>query len=167
MRAKRNGGDCPEPSQRAPESIQALLAFAENVKTCRHVSICTSLPMMDPREIRLTRVGVGRYFGEEALPTDAKLYCDRMCDVCTSPLLPFLIWTDAYGQVEILTAREPVEMQDCTLSVSRLLKLSSMRRRSTSSLILMSTMRSLRRGSRGERRVRKSRRVRRRRTGRW
>ena len=28
------------PSQRAPKSNAALLAFAEEVKTCRHISIC-------------------------------------------------------------------------------------------------------------------------------
>lgn len=28
------------PSQRAPESIDALLNYAEDVKTCRHVLIC-------------------------------------------------------------------------------------------------------------------------------
>lgn len=34
-------GYAPVPSQRAPDSISALLAYAENVKLCRHVSICT------------------------------------------------------------------------------------------------------------------------------
>lgn len=28
------------PSQRAPESIDALTHFAEDVKTCRHILIC-------------------------------------------------------------------------------------------------------------------------------
>lgn len=28
------------PSQRAPKSMTALLAFCENVKLCRHVAIC-------------------------------------------------------------------------------------------------------------------------------
>jgi len=59
----------PMPSQRALDSLGALIAFAESVYTCRHVSIC-------------------RYFGEQINTDDpdvAKRYCDGMCDVCKYP----------------------------------------------------------------------------------
>ncbi|KAG6812298.1 hypothetical protein H0H92_003471 [Tricholoma furcatifolium] len=61
--------ESPPPNQRAKQSLAALFKFAENVDTCRHVSIC-------------------RYFGEEIDTEDAALvrqYCDRMCDVCKYP----------------------------------------------------------------------------------
>ncbi|EJT98732.1 ATP-dependent DNA helicase [Dacryopinax primogenitus] len=57
------------PSQRAPKSLELLIRMAENIKTCRHVSIC-------------------RYFGESIDDKDRdvlKTYCDKMCDVCKHP----------------------------------------------------------------------------------
>ncbi|KDQ20898.1 hypothetical protein BOTBODRAFT_321879 [Botryobasidium botryosum FD-172 SS1] len=63
--AAREQNDGPEPSQRAPESIQALINFAENTSVCRHVLIC-------------------RYFGEVVDTSDEdvrKSYCNQMCDV--------------------------------------------------------------------------------------
>ncbi|KAG6919266.1 hypothetical protein DXG01_008062 [Tephrocybe rancida] len=59
----------PPPSQRAKHSLSALFKFAENVETCRHVSIC-------------------RYFDEDIDAEDAEVlrrYCDNMCDVCKYP----------------------------------------------------------------------------------
>ncbi|TFL02687.1 P-loop containing nucleoside triphosphate hydrolase protein [Pterulicium gracile] len=59
----------PEPSQRAPDSLSALIKFAEDVKVCRHVSIC-------------------RYFGEVINDKDVdavKQLCEGMCDVCKYP----------------------------------------------------------------------------------
>ncbi|KAG8214332.1 P-loop containing nucleoside triphosphate hydrolase protein [Butyriboletus roseoflavus] len=59
----------PEPSQRSIDSLGALVSFAENVTTCRHVSIC-------------------RYFGEIIDTTDDDVMesiCDKMCDVCKYP----------------------------------------------------------------------------------
>ncbi|RPD77979.1 ATP-dependent DNA helicase [Lentinus tigrinus ALCF2SS1-7] len=67
VKAESDNG--PEPSQRAMDSLSALLNFAENVNTCRHVLIC-------------------RYFGEKINARDAeivKTYCDKMCDVCKYP----------------------------------------------------------------------------------
>ncbi|ORY42443.1 P-loop containing nucleoside triphosphate hydrolase protein [Leucosporidium creatinivorum] len=54
------------PSQRAPESIDALTHYAEDVKTCRHILIC-------------------RYFGEKVTQSDAASYCTRLCDICRDP----------------------------------------------------------------------------------
>ncbi|KAM0789144.1 hypothetical protein ACM66B_003197 [Microbotryomycetes sp. NB124-2] len=51
------------PSQRAPESIDALLRYCEDASMCRHIGIC-------------------RYFGEKVAPKDAPEYCVRLCDVC-------------------------------------------------------------------------------------
>lgn len=56
----------PEPSQRGPQSINALVQYAEDPKTCRHVSIC-------------------RYFGEKVDRSDAERLCQRFCDVCKDP----------------------------------------------------------------------------------
>ncbi|CCM04917.1 uncharacterized protein FIBRA_07114 [Fibroporia radiculosa] len=59
----------PMPSQRAVDSLTALINFAEGVNVCRHITIC-------------------RYFGEHIdtnSPEVAKGYCDGMCDVCKSP----------------------------------------------------------------------------------
>ncbi|GBE85105.1 ATP-dependent DNA helicase [Sparassis crispa] len=59
----------PAPSQRAVESLTALVNFSESVTVCRHVSVC-------------------RYFGESIDTNDpvvAKRYCDGMCDVCKYP----------------------------------------------------------------------------------
>ncbi|KAI0755115.1 P-loop containing nucleoside triphosphate hydrolase protein [Daedaleopsis nitida] len=59
----------PEPSQRAADSLTALINFAENTSICRHVLIC-------------------RYFGEKIDlhdPEAVKAYCDDMCDVCKYP----------------------------------------------------------------------------------
>ncbi|KAM5533615.1 hypothetical protein V8D89_012728 [Ganoderma adspersum] len=67
VRAESDNG--PEPSQRASDSLSALLNFAENVNLCRHVLIC-------------------RYFGENIDlrdPEVAKQYCNEMCDVCKYP----------------------------------------------------------------------------------
>ncbi|KZT73960.1 ATP-dependent DNA helicase [Daedalea quercina L-15889] len=61
--------DGPMPSQRAANSLDALIAFAESVHTCRHVMIC-------------------RYFGEQMNSDDPdvlKTYCNGMCDVCKYP----------------------------------------------------------------------------------
>ncbi|KAF8547656.1 ATP-dependent DNA helicase [Imleria badia] len=59
----------PEPSQRSINGLGALVSFAENVATCRHVSIC-------------------RHFGETTDTTDDNVMesvCDKMCDVCKYP----------------------------------------------------------------------------------
>ncbi|KAF8349509.1 P-loop containing nucleoside triphosphate hydrolase protein [Amanita rubescens] len=59
----RNG---PAPSQRSPDSLAALIRFAEGTTTCRHISIC-------------------QYFGERIDTNDATVlqkYCNNMCDVC-------------------------------------------------------------------------------------
>ncbi|EMD39586.1 hypothetical protein CERSUDRAFT_111898 [Gelatoporia subvermispora B] len=59
----------PVPSQRAVDSLTALINYAENVHTCRHVTIC-------------------RYFGEiidTEDPDIAARYCHGMCDVCKYP----------------------------------------------------------------------------------
>ncbi|KAI9058214.1 ATP-dependent DNA helicase [Trametes sanguinea] len=67
VRAETNNG--PEPSQRAADSLSALINFAENVQICRHVLIC-------------------RYFGEKIDLKDeaaTKAYCNKMCDVCKYP----------------------------------------------------------------------------------
>ncbi|KAI0917389.1 hypothetical protein AcW1_007413 [Taiwanofungus camphoratus] len=59
----------PEPSQRAVNSLTALINFAENVDICRHISIC-------------------RYFGEQIDTLDPEItrkYCNGMCDVCKYP----------------------------------------------------------------------------------
>ncbi|PIL22391.1 transporter [Ganoderma sinense ZZ0214-1] len=67
IRAESDNG--PEPSQRASDSLSALLNFAENVNLCRHVLIC-------------------RYFGENIDlrdPEVTKKYCNEMCDVCKYP----------------------------------------------------------------------------------
>ncbi|KAH9889798.1 P-loop containing nucleoside triphosphate hydrolase protein [Cubamyces lactineus] len=67
IRAETTNG--PEPSQRAADSLTALINFAENVNICRHVLIC-------------------RYFGEKIDlkdPEATKQYCDNMCDVCKYP----------------------------------------------------------------------------------
>ncbi|KAI8994156.1 ATP-dependent DNA helicase [Trametes punicea] len=67
IRAESNNG--PEPSQRAADSLSALINYAENVNICRHVLIC-------------------RYFGEKVDLGDTeatKTYCDKMCDVCKYP----------------------------------------------------------------------------------
>ncbi|PCH40269.1 ATP-dependent DNA helicase [Wolfiporia cocos MD-104 SS10] len=61
--------DEPMPSQRATDSLTALINFAENVNVCRHVTIC-------------------RYFGEIidiGKPGVLKSYCNGMCDVCKNP----------------------------------------------------------------------------------
>lgn len=57
------------PSQRAVDSLSALINFAESVHVCRHVSVC-------------------RYFGEQidtGNPATMESYCDSMCDVCKYP----------------------------------------------------------------------------------
>ncbi|KDE07378.1 hypothetical protein MVLG_02419 [Microbotryum lychnidis-dioicae p1A1 Lamole] len=54
------------PSQRAPNSIEALLSYAENVRLCRHLAIC-------------------RYFGETIKEEEKEVYCRRLCDVCRDP----------------------------------------------------------------------------------
>ncbi|KJA23232.1 hypothetical protein HYPSUDRAFT_40046 [Hypholoma sublateritium FD-334 SS-4] len=62
-------GKSPTHDQRASLSLEMLIKFAENIKTCRHVSIC-------------------RYFGEIIDDTNSeslKTYCERMCDVCKYP----------------------------------------------------------------------------------
>ncbi|KAI0662021.1 ATP-dependent DNA helicase [Cubamyces menziesii] len=67
IRAESTNG--PEPSQRAADSLTALINFAENVNICRHVLIC-------------------RYFGEKIDlkdPEATKQYCDNMCDICKYP----------------------------------------------------------------------------------
>ncbi|KZT11848.1 ATP-dependent DNA helicase [Laetiporus sulphureus 93-53] len=67
MRAESMEG--PMPSQRAINSLRALINFAEGVDTCRHVAIC-------------------KYFGEKidsSKPEVVKRYCNDMCDVCKSP----------------------------------------------------------------------------------
>ncbi|KAH9936113.1 P-loop containing nucleoside triphosphate hydrolase protein, partial [Fomitopsis serialis] len=59
----------PIPSQRAVNSLDALITFAESVHLCRHVIIC-------------------RYFGERIASDDPdvlKAYCNGMCDVCKYP----------------------------------------------------------------------------------
>ncbi|TBU54615.1 ATP-dependent DNA helicase [Dichomitus squalens] len=66
---RAESGNGPEPSQRAADSVSALLDFAENVNICRHVLIC-------------------RYFGEKIDlrdPEVTKQYCSQMCDVCKYP----------------------------------------------------------------------------------
>ncbi|OBZ71199.1 Bloom syndrome protein [Grifola frondosa] len=67
IRAESDDG--PVPSQRAMDSLTALINFAESVDVCRHVSIC-------------------RYFGEDIDTDDPdilKRYCNGMCDVCKYP----------------------------------------------------------------------------------
>ncbi|OJT15153.1 Bloom syndrome protein -like protein [Trametes pubescens] len=67
VRAESNNG--PEPSQRAADSLSALVNYAENAHICRHVLIC-------------------RYFGEKIDlqdPEATKKYCSKMCDVCKYP----------------------------------------------------------------------------------
>ncbi|KAI0333727.1 ATP-dependent DNA helicase [Cubamyces sp. BRFM 1775] len=67
IRAETTNG--PEPSQRAADSLTALINFAENVNICRHILIC-------------------RYFGEKIDlkdPEASKQYCDHMCDICKYP----------------------------------------------------------------------------------
>ncbi|KAL1950638.1 hypothetical protein VTO73DRAFT_5762 [Trametes versicolor] len=67
VRAESNNG--PEPSQRAADSLSALVNYAENAHLCRHVLIC-------------------RYFGEKIDlqdPEATKKYCSKMCDVCKYP----------------------------------------------------------------------------------
>ncbi|RDB14537.1 ATP-dependent DNA helicase Q-like 3 [Hypsizygus marmoreus] len=67
--AARHDRDGPPPSQRAVESLSALVQFAESTAVCRHVSIC-------------------RYFGEQIDDDDHEdvhKYCDMMCDVCKYP----------------------------------------------------------------------------------
>ncbi|KAI9568465.1 P-loop containing nucleoside triphosphate hydrolase protein [Boletus coccyginus] len=71
--AKRQGAastkNGPEPSQRSIDSLGVLVSFAENVTTCRHVSMC-------------------RYFGEVIDTADDDVMesiCDKMCDVCKYP----------------------------------------------------------------------------------
>ncbi len=56
----------PSPSQRSPNSIEALVALAESASKCRHVSIC-------------------HYFGEPVTPNDAPELCGGYCDVCKNP----------------------------------------------------------------------------------
>ncbi|KAH7885458.1 P-loop containing nucleoside triphosphate hydrolase protein, partial [Phlebopus sp. FC_14] len=59
----------PEPSQRSADSLSALINLAEDVETCRHISIC-------------------RCFGEVVDTTNEasmKNLCDKMCDVCKYP----------------------------------------------------------------------------------
>ncbi|KAF8628675.1 hypothetical protein AX15_003798 [Amanita polypyramis BW_CC] len=61
-----SAGNGPAPSQRSPDSLRALIQFAESTTTCRHVSIC-------------------RYFGEiidESNEDVLRKYCNKMCDVC-------------------------------------------------------------------------------------
>lgn len=58
--------DAPEPSQRGPQSINALIQYCEDPKTCRHVTIC-------------------RYFGEKVDRSDSQRLCQRFCDVCKDP----------------------------------------------------------------------------------
>lgn len=61
--------EAPMPSQRAVDSLSALINFAESVHVCRHVSVC-------------------RYFGEQidtGNPATMESYCDSMCDVCKYP----------------------------------------------------------------------------------
>ncbi|KAI0043156.1 P-loop containing nucleoside triphosphate hydrolase protein [Auriscalpium vulgare] len=61
--------DGPPPSQRAIDSLTALINLVENTDVCRHVSLC-------------------RYFGEVIdirNPDVMKNYCDKMCDVCKYP----------------------------------------------------------------------------------
>lgn len=67
-RVKEDNEGLP-PTQRAIDSISALIQFAESSTICRHVSIC-------------------RYFGEAIDVTDKELvktFCNRMCDVCKYP----------------------------------------------------------------------------------
>ncbi|KAI0648172.1 P-loop containing nucleoside triphosphate hydrolase protein [Trametes meyenii] len=67
IRAESSNG--PEPSQRAADSLSALVNYAENANICRHVLIC-------------------RYFGEKIDLQDdgaAGAYCNKMCDVCKYP----------------------------------------------------------------------------------
>ncbi|KAI0373878.1 ATP-dependent DNA helicase [Pilatotrama ljubarskyi] len=67
IRAESNNG--PEPSQRAADSLSALVDYAENANLCRHVLIC-------------------RYFGEKIDlrdPEATKKLCNKMCDVCKYP----------------------------------------------------------------------------------
>ncbi|KAI0352602.1 ATP-dependent DNA helicase [Trametes cingulata] len=67
IRAESNNG--PEPSQRAADSLSALIDYAENANICRHVLIC-------------------RYFGEKIDlrdPDATKKLCNKMCDVCKYP----------------------------------------------------------------------------------
>ncbi|KXN82789.1 ATP-dependent DNA helicase hus2/rqh1 [Leucoagaricus sp. SymC.cos] len=57
--------DGPSPTQRATTSIDELIQYAENVTTCRHITIC-------------------RYFDEvvdDKDPDVVKSYCATMCDV--------------------------------------------------------------------------------------
>ncbi|KAI0631980.1 P-loop containing nucleoside triphosphate hydrolase protein [Trametes polyzona] len=59
----------PEPSQRASDSLTALINYAEDTFICRHVLIC-------------------KYFGEKIDLKDSeatKAYCNKMCDVCKYP----------------------------------------------------------------------------------
>lgn len=72
------------PSQRAPNSIDALLSYCENVRVCRHVTICECRWRMSCNLI-LIPSRPGRYFGEKATEADAHRYCDRICDVCRDP----------------------------------------------------------------------------------
>ncbi|KAI0064084.1 ATP-dependent DNA helicase [Artomyces pyxidatus] len=64
-----NSVNAPPPSQRAVDSLNALIAYAESTDVCRHVLLC-------------------RYFGEviDAKSAEvAKTYCDKMCDICKYP----------------------------------------------------------------------------------
>ena len=63
---KANHLRAPEPSQRGPDSITALVKYCEDPRTCRHVTIC-------------------RYFGEKVDRSDADRLCQRFCDVCKDP----------------------------------------------------------------------------------
>lgn len=56
----------PSPSQRSPNSIDALISLAESASRCRHVSIC-------------------HYFGEPVTAQDAADVCGGYCDVCKNP----------------------------------------------------------------------------------
>ncbi|KAF9448718.1 ATP-dependent DNA helicase [Macrolepiota fuliginosa MF-IS2] len=66
---KKDSFEGPSPTQRATSSTDELIQYAENVTSCRHVTIC-------------------RYFGEnidDDVPDIAKRYCNAMCDVCKYP----------------------------------------------------------------------------------
>ncbi|KIY61696.1 ATP-dependent DNA helicase [Cylindrobasidium torrendii FP15055 ss-10] len=57
-----------KPGERAKQSLNSLIAFAEAADTCRHISVCS-------------------YFGEPAPESEEarKEYCAQMCDVCKYP----------------------------------------------------------------------------------
>ncbi|KAJ3565766.1 hypothetical protein NP233_g7433 [Leucocoprinus birnbaumii] len=65
----QDGFDGPSPTQRATSSLDELIQYAENVTTCRHITIC-------------------QYFGEIVDSNDPEVveaYCNDMCDACKYP----------------------------------------------------------------------------------